>query len=100
MEIQGLGKKGSKLKPEQVEAQFKNNNPLPPHIAHEILKVIEKCFVDNLLEDGEPVDKFGSLHKDFTAKLNKYNTEVLNKVSTWQEDYERKNGSLDAELAG
>lgn len=40
------------------------------------------------------------MDKKFTDKLRAYNISVTNKVTKWQQDYERRNGPLGANLAG
>lgn len=101
-DIQGMGRKGSRLIPADVEAQFTNDDLelLPAALISEILTEVEECFAEHLLVDGVPMDGFGVKEKRFTDALDNYNKAVLKKIVEWQNEYEDSHGELGIELAG
>ncbi len=99
-EVQALSKHGNKVKLAEAEERFGTGTRLPPDIVKDILTIMDECFDDHLMDGNEPVERFGSMDKKFTDKLRAYNIAVTNKVTKWQQDYERRNGPLGANLAG
>ncbi len=99
-EIESMGDPDSQLKPDKVEAMFSNGELLPPHLIGEIQQKIDECFINNLMKDEGPMDKFGSMSQAYTDTINTYKIEVLNTLSDWQTKYEKNNSELGVNLKG
>ncbi len=99
-EIVNMDEEDSELDEDKVEKAFNAGKRLPPHIISQIQRVIDDCFIDKLMKDDKPIDKFGSDADSYTDKIDEYKLAVLNTLMKWKTKYENDNGSLDIELNG
>lgn len=99
-EIAELGKPGSKYTVAEVEKMFDKGVLLPPELIAAIVKKIDNYFIEHMMKDKGPIDKFGSMAKMYKIAINNYKVAMLNAVEDWQKKHKTKNGKLNANLQG
>ncbi len=99
-EIEELGESGTKYTAADVEKLFDKGDLLPPDLIGAIQKEIDDCFIEHMMKNEAPIDKFGSMHDTYRTAISNYKIAMLNAVADWQKKYEIKHGALNVNLQG
>jgi hypothetical protein len=99
-DVEGMADLNSKLTPTRAERLFRRGNVLAPEIVSQILDRVDEAFVEYFLCGKDLIRGFGTMDGGFTDAMDKYKITVLNKIATWETEYQRVHGELEAELQG